>query len=356
MTERVAMASKQQRKGQKRSTCSIILSAGKGTRIGLTKTHKTCLPVGGRPVIVRSIEAYHAAGISPHVVVVGTGAQHVMKTVGTAFSDVLFAYQPQALGTGNAAKYGMEVLTSVGYDGDILVVAGDKLVEAKIIRKMIREFQSSRLDGLILVGPKEISPDSGRVILGEKGQLLCIIEAADIRRARVLTQMLTKAEEGLLSPDFVAQAIASEGLSRQKAKLAYGALYEFSMRTVNLSKKELLAEIPQQKISFKVPFARRARRLSPEEADAAEHVNLSVYLFKADPLRFAVKKIKSENAQGEEYFTDVVEILASAKTGNRKKYRLGILSEDDPHQVMGFNNLEELRSIEEYVRSQEEWA
>jgi N-acetylgalactosamine kinase len=350
------MAGKHTKKAQKRSICSIILAAGKGTRIGLTKTHKTCLPVGGRAVILRSLEAYRAAGISPHVVVVGSGSQHVLKTLGSSVTDVLFAYQAQPLGTGNAAKCGMDVLASVGYDGDILVVAGDKFVEAKIIRKMIREFQSSQLDCLFLVAPKEMSPDSGRVILNEKGQPLRIVETADIRRARVLSQMVVKAEEGLLSPDFVAQAIASEALPRQKARLAYGPLHDFSTRTISLTKKELLSEIPQEKTSFRIPFAKRARRMSPDEADAAEYVNLSVYLLKADALQFAVKKIKADNAQGEEYLTDIVEILAGAKSRNRSKYKLGILCLDDPHLVMGFNNLEELRGIEEYVRGKEEWV
>jgi N-acetylgalactosamine kinase len=349
------MAAKQQKKGRKHSVCSIILAAGKGTRIGLTKTHKTCLPVGGRAVIIRSIEAYRAAGVSPHVVVVGAGAQHVLKTVVSAFSDVLFAFQPQPLGTGNAAKCGVEVLASVGYDGDVLVTAGDKLVEAKIIKKMIRTFQSSGVDCLFLVGPREISPDSGRVIFDEKDQPVRIVETADIRRARVLSQILEKAEQGLLSPDFVAQAIATEGLSRQKARLAYGALYDFSTRTITMSRGEMLQEIPPQKTSFKVPFGKRSRRIPPEEADSAEYVNLSVYLLKAEALEFAVKKVKSDNAQGEEYLTDIVEVLAAAKTGNRKKFKMATVCAEDPHQVMGFNNLEELRAIEEYVRKKEVW-
>jgi len=349
------MAAKQRKKGQKQSICSIILAAGKGTRIGLTKTHKTCLPVGGRAVIIRSIEAYRVAGISSHVVVVGADAQHVLKTVVSAFSDVLFAYQPEPLGTGNAAKCGVEVLSSVRYDGDILVTAGDKLVEAKIIKKMIRTFQSSRLDCLFLVAPKELSPDSGRVIFDEKDQPVRIVETADIRRARVLSQMLEKAEQGLLSPDFVAQAIATEGLPRQKARLAYGALYDFSTRTVTMSNDELLEEVPTQKTSFRVPFGKRSRRISPEEADSAEYVNLSVYLLKEEALEFAVKKIKADNAQGEEYLTDIVEILAGAKKGDRRRFKLGTMCGDDPHQVMGFNNLEELRAIEEYIREQEVW-
>jgi len=333
--------------------CSIILAAGKGTRIGLTSTHKTCLPVGGRPVIVRSIESYRAAGISPHVVVVGKGAQHVLKTVGSLFSDVLFAYQPEPLGTGNAAKCGARLLSSVSYDGDVLVTAGDKLIEEKVIRKMIRKFHSSGLHCLFLIGSREDSPGSGRVIFDEKGRPLRIIETADIRRARVLSQILERAEEGNVYPQFVAKAIAAERMGDHKDRLAFGQLCDFASGTVPMSADEVKGLIPKQNISFAVRSGKRAKRLSLEQADSAEHVNLSVYILRADALEFAVGKVKADNAQNEEYLTDIIEILSRAKKGDRNRFKLGTMSLDDPRNVMTFNNLHELRAIEEYVREKE---
>jgi bifunctional N-acetylglucosamine-1-phosphate-uridyltransferase/glucosamine-1-phosphate-acetyltransferase GlmU-like protein len=341
---------------QKRGMCSIILAAGKGTRIGLTKTHKTCLPVGGRPIIVRSIEAYRAAGVSSCVVIVGTGAPHVLKTVGSAFSDTIFAYQPQPLGTGNAAKCGASALASVGYDGDVLIVAGDKLVEEKVIKTMIRKFRSSGLDCLFLVGSRESSPGSGRVIFDNQDRPVRIIEAADIRRARVLSQILRKAEEGQAFPDFVARAIAAEGLHQQKVRSAFGRLYDFASGAIRLSSEELKELVPSQNTYFTVPFGKRTRKLSAEEADVAEYVNLSVYLLTSEALDFAVKKIKADNAQNEEYLTDIIEVLARARKEGRRRFTLGTMEVDDPRHVMGFNNLEELRAIEEYVREKESWA
>lgn len=349
------MAANQRRKRPKRSICSIILSAGRGTRIGLTKTHKTCLPVGGRPVIVRSIEAYSAAGVSPHVVVVGTGAQHVLKTVGSVIPDAIFAYQPDPLGTGNATRHGCDVLRCLGYDGDVLVAAGDKLVDAKLVRDMTRTFQSSRLDCLFLVGPRHLSPESGRVIPDEKGRPVAVIETADIRRARVLSEILKNTDEGLLSPDFVAQAINTEGLPPEKIRRAYGALYDFSTRLLPLTKDEVLREISRRSTAFKVPLEKRTARISPEEADSAESVNLSLYLLKMEALDFAIGKIKADNAQGEEYLTDIVAILAGARRGGRHRFSLATFSTDDPHLIMGFNNLDELRVIESHIREKQGW-
>jgi len=338
---------------EKPRTCSIILAAGKGTRIGLTTTHKTCLPVAGKAVIVRSIEACRAARVSPQVVVVGFGAQHVMRTAGRLFPDVLFAYQAEQSGTGNAAKCGARVLTSMGYDGDVLVMAGDKVIGTKIIRKMMRKFRSSRLDCLFLIGRREDSPSSGRVIFDEEGQPVRIIEVADIRRARALLEVRRKAEEGEIHPDFVARAIAAEGMGQDKAQSVFGELYDFAFGAVTMSAEEVKSLIPGDKTFFMAPFGTRKRKLSAQEAESAEYVNLSVYLLRAEALEYAVKKIKADNAQNEEYLTDVIEILAAAKKGEGNRFKLGTVCVESPDDVMGFNNLEELRAVEERVRQRE---
>jgi N-acetylgalactosamine kinase len=319
----------------------------------LTGTHKTCLPVCGKPVIARTIEALNAAGVSFHVVVVGAGAEHVLKTVGSAFSDVPFAYQPEPLGTGNAAKYGAALLSSIGYDGDILILAGDKLIETIVVRRMVRRFRTCVLDCLFLVGRRENSPESGRVIFDESERPVRIIETADIRRARVFSRILAQAEKGKVSPEFVARTISSEGMNPQKARLAFGQLCDFAAGSLRLTKDELTALIPADATFFRVPGRAGARRISPDEADASVYVNLSVYLLKAEALQFALKRIQAENAQCEEYLPDIIEILARPRKGTGTAYRLGTILADDRHPVLGFNSLEELRRIEEWLGHKE---
>ncbi len=336
--------------GRRPDLCSIILAAGRGTRIGPTGTHKTCLPVCGKPVILRTIEALKAAGVSLHVVVVGAGAEHVLKTVGTEFSDILFAYQPEPLGTGNAAKYGAAVLRSIGYDGDVLVLAGDKLIETIVVRRMARRFRSCGLDCLFLVGRRENSPESGRVIFDENERPVRIVETADIRRARVFSRILAQAQKGEVSPEFVARTISSEGMNPQKARLAFGQLCDFAAGSLSLSKDELMALIPAEATFFRLRGRAGARGISPDEADASVYVNLSVYLLKAKALQFGLNGIKAENAQCEEYLPDIIGILAKPRRGTRTAYRVGTILADDRHPVLGFNNLEELRRIEEWLR------
>jgi N-acetylgalactosamine kinase len=83
---------------------SIILAAGKGSRMQSSTCHKVCFPVDGVPAINRALDIYTKCGISRHIVVVGTMAGQVIETVGRAFPNVVFAYQAEASGTADAAR------------------------------------------------------------------------------------------------------------------------------------------------------------------------------------------------------------------------------------------------------------
>jgi len=86
---------------------TIILAAGEGTRMGSTTHHKVCYPIKGQPAVNRAIEIYNKCGIEQHILVVGALAGQVIETVGSAFENVIFAYQAQRLGTAHAAiKFG----------------------------------------------------------------------------------------------------------------------------------------------------------------------------------------------------------------------------------------------------------
>ena len=78
---------------------ALILAAGKGSRMGSATTHKVCFPVDGTPAILRALDVYRECGIRQNLVVVGTLAEQVIDTVGKAFPNTVFAYQPDANGT-----------------------------------------------------------------------------------------------------------------------------------------------------------------------------------------------------------------------------------------------------------------
>lgn len=91
--------------------------------------HKVCHTVEGRPAIARAVETYHRCGITSHYIVVGAMAEQVMEAVSSAPGHHFFCYQPDPRGTGNAARVAASLLSAMNYDDDVLVVAGDKVVD-----------------------------------------------------------------------------------------------------------------------------------------------------------------------------------------------------------------------------------
>jgi len=81
-----------------------------------------------------------------------------------------------------------------------------------------------------------------------------------------------------------------------------------------------------------------------EEKDATEkekevkEINTSIYAFKWKLLKEALMHLKNDNAQGEFYLTDVIEIF------NKQKLKIGVIRVDS-EEVLGANTQEELSII-----------
>jgi bifunctional UDP-N-acetylglucosamine pyrophosphorylase / glucosamine-1-phosphate N-acetyltransferase len=87
-----------------------------------------------------------------------------------------------------------------------------------------------------------------------------------------------------------------------------------------------------------------------EQADATaeelaiDEINTSIYCFRANVLGPALRRITPENAQGEYYLTDVVEVLASAG------YRVSAVVAEDPADTKGVNDRLQLAVAEAELR------
>jgi len=86
-----------------------------------------------------------------------------------------------------------------------------------------------------------------------------------------------------------------------------------------------------------------------EEKDADEshriikEVNAGLFCFEKDPLFSALRRVGRDNAQGEYYLTDVVEVLRGAGL------EVGAYLVEDAREVTAVNTLEELRRVERYL-------
>ncbi|MBC2694996.1 MAG: NTP transferase domain-containing protein [Desulfobacteraceae bacterium] len=83
-----------------------------------------------------------------------------------------------------------------------------------------------------------------------------------------------------------------------------------------------------------------------EETDATEDqktirlINTGIYCVKKDCLFDSLKKIKSDNVQGELYLTDIIGI------GYREGKNVGVLVSKDVEEIIGVNNCEDLKKVE----------
>ena len=88
-----------------------------------------------------------------------------------------------------------------------------------------------------------------------------------------------------------------------------------------------------------------------EEADASAQqkriklINTGIYCVKKEFLLRAVPQIKSDNAQGEIYLTDIVGIAYN------EKRHIGVTVGGDPFEVIGINTIQELKRVERAMKN-----
>lgn len=327
---------------QKKIT-SIILAAGKGTRMGAPEMQKVCFPVGDTPAIVRSLRTYSSCGIHPHAVVVGHGAEQVMEIVRARFDDAFYAFQAERKGTGHAAKQGAKLFSDLNYKGDVLVVAGDKIIEAEILQRLITTFYEQQSDLAFIVGDCESYPTSGRVVYSDDHRPLAIVEVFDIASCTLLGQLWLKTEKNPVTAEEAARMARRTFPGEKKLALALGPIWKMIKAGKDI-KHSHVADLTNGK--YPLVSIRDGLEMEAERIQQSQLANLSVYLIRAQVLFEALDKLSSDNAQQEEYLTDIVAILSASE-----KYRLHSVQVDDPHQVMAFNSRKELEEINTYLRA-----
>jgi len=154
-------------------TASIILAAGQGTRMksALPKMlHSLC----GRPMVLHALDAVRAVSTETPVVVVGYGADDVLKILDGAGR---FVVQEQQLGTGHAVLQAESVLR--GQSDLILVTYGDMpLLRAETLRSLVEKQQANPGPITILTVIADDPRGFGRIRRGPDGAVAAIVEEA----------------------------------------------------------------------------------------------------------------------------------------------------------------------------------
>lgn len=346
---------------------SIVLAAGKGTRMRSVDLHKVCFPIDGVPAINRAIDTYNAAGIAHNIIVVGALAGQVMETVGARFDNLSFAYQAEQRGTAHATRIGLAPLLQYGGDQDVLVVAGDRIIEAAVLEQLFDLFYSENCDLALLATPHAPGSSQGRIIETADGRLIGIVEDADIRQRQALADVKDRlnADAALPSRAEIASILRSRfsrngalEVSETKLATAFGPLWEWLHITAGDPDRATFEQYVSACADHDFRFAQEdgsTPRLSPAEVDRAERVNNSVYLVRISALRYALERLDTNNAQREEYLSEIVAILAAARTADEgREFRCRALAVDDARHVMGFNDPAELLEVESFIRARRE--
>ena len=317
-----------------KSITSIILAAGKGTRMGTPNTHKVCHDLNGLPVIGQTLNTFQECGITNNVLVVGQMVEQVMQIVSQFDDNAIFTFQKEQMGTGNAAKQGARLLKSLNYNDYILIAAGDKVFDFEFLYSFVKSFLDDPCDLQFITGPVSDYPTSGRVVFSDTGQPIGIIEVFDIAKFKILQKLNLLFNSGPLESSKVLEII-HEQLSEKKATKAFGEFLNF----LKTNKTVTVADFQKFFVKDSYQLTLNNVQISNNQLDGTKQANLSVYLLKAKALYEAIEQLNSNNAQNEEYLTDIVEILAAQNAHIRT------IPVNTVTQVMAFNTPEELEFI-----------
>ena len=158
-------------------TAIVLLAAGQGTRMN-SKYQKILHDVGGKPMVLHLFEAAEAVADIPPVVVVGPGGDGVRNLLADRATYVV---QAEQLGTGHAALMAQPVLAEK--TEQVIITYGDMpLLRRETLRQLANQQAKSGATIVMLSVLGEPSSSFGRVVRGEDGGVLEILEVAEAKK------------------------------------------------------------------------------------------------------------------------------------------------------------------------------
>lgn len=149
---------------------SIILAAGKGTRMG-SKRPKVLRKVGGQPILLHSLNKFKQLQLGNIFVVVGEKNESIKKSVGKNWN---YIEGVKPLGTGFAVKIALKQIPKKYKT--IMVVNGDDSAFYKLptLKNILNSHFKSKKKMTILTVIKRKVDISGRVVRDDNGHILSI--------------------------------------------------------------------------------------------------------------------------------------------------------------------------------------
>ena len=160
--------------------CSIILSAGKGSRL-LSNTPKPLHTISGKTMLQWVIDANQSAGIKKFIIVV----PQEFDKFGVENKNIIKTIQKKPLGTGDAVKKATSLLND--FEGAVLICFADTpFITSKSLKKIKKSFKNG--NELVLTGFKKNEENRyGKIIFDSNKKPYEILEYKEAKRNKVLS-------------------------------------------------------------------------------------------------------------------------------------------------------------------------
>lgn len=291
------------------NTLAVILCAGKGTRMNDESTNKVCFEVAGVPVIKRIVTAFRKAGVNSFVVVVGYKAEKVMECL-AGEDGIAYAFQSEQQGTGSAALCGLSTAVSLGFTGDVIISAGDKIIDSQLISDLLKKKTRFKLDMVFGAQTREFNQNGGRVVV-ENGKVYGIVESTDSALMAI----------GATSSDRYMKVLSKFNLGEKK------------------NTKILKTALEMDVIPSSIDLC--GEEFTSERIERTNYINGSLYCFNICAAEEAIHSIKKNNAQDEFYLTDMVNFFV-------RNHSVDVLPITRFEQMMTYSTKEELHELNEF--------
>ena len=156
----------------------IILAAGQGKRMKNPDLPKVLCPLCGKPMLSYILDTVSALKPDKTVVVAGHMREKVIAFLGANYRRAKICIQEEQLGTGHAVRQAEPLFN--GYDGDILILAGDvPLIGTSTLEEFYKAHTEGSADLSVLSTTAEDPTGYGRIVRTEIGIFSKIVEQKD---------------------------------------------------------------------------------------------------------------------------------------------------------------------------------
>jgi len=193
------------------TTCTIILAAGKGTRLKSSRP-KVMHEILGEPLIRYSLDL--SRRVSDTILTVIGHGRDVVAGYLNSFPVITVLQEPQ-LGTGHAILLARPALEGINTD-EVIILPGDMpLIREESLRGLIRVFRETHADMGVLTAHIPDPHGYGRILRSAEGRVNAIVEEQDASDSQ---RQITEINTGvyIIRREFLLQAVDS--LSPENAK------------------------------------------------------------------------------------------------------------------------------------------